>query len=548
MKGLAQIIGKRWSSLSIAKKLYVVVGIMAFLIAGELLILEFSMTTLSAVRAFVGGEGLWSKAQKDSAISLLRYELTRDEQDFQAFLDALKIPEGDHLARISLEKPVPDRESARQGFLAGNIHPDDIDPMIDLILRFSNVSYLKRAIAAWTEADLVLSEFKAAANEYRRLLHEPNPDREKIRSVRATLSTLNERLTELETQFSDELGAGSRWMEGVIISLLFLAVLAVECIGLTLTFLTSRSISRRLENISDTAKAIGEGDFTRRAVADSNDEIGRVALAVNQMGGLLEHSYADLNRRVEERTRELANAVKSRDEFLSIASHELKTPLTALQLQLQALRLLISANGEGPAVSPQKLQGLIDTSEKRIRKLSELIDMLLDISRIEGGKLKLELTEVNLTDAVKDVLALFSEQIAQAKCVLSCEIDENVRGHWDRFRLEQVITNLLSNALKYGASKPIEIKLTRESGDAVLRVRDHGIGVRPEDKLRIFNRFERCASSQNFSGLGLGLYISKQILDLHGGQIDVDSGSGHGSTFTVKLPLREPGDEKGASA
>jgi len=156
----------RWRDLAISKKLLLVVGIMAALILGELLTLRFAMYTLSAARAFVGGEGLWSKSQKNATVSLLRYDRTKDEVDFAAFLSFLEVPEGDHRARLELLKPVPDLEIVRAGFLQGHIHPDDIQPMVDLLRRFYWIQYLARAIEVWTQGDELLAKLKEAGLAY----------------------------------------------------------------------------------------------------------------------------------------------------------------------------------------------------------------------------------------------------------------------------------------------------------------------------------------------------------------------------------------------
>jgi hypothetical protein len=146
----------RWKNVSVVKKLYLVVGIMACLIAGELLILRFAMHTLSAARAFVEGEGSWSKAQKNAIFALQRYGISHEEKDFQIFQDFLKVPEGDHLARIEMAKKNANSEVIRRGFLQGRVHPDDIEPMVALITRFYWISYLSRAIEQWTLGDVMM--------------------------------------------------------------------------------------------------------------------------------------------------------------------------------------------------------------------------------------------------------------------------------------------------------------------------------------------------------------------------------------------------------
>jgi signal transduction histidine kinase len=526
-----------WKDISVSKKLYAVVGIMAVLIVGELFTLSLTMRTLSAVRAFVGGEGLWSKAQKNAALSLMRYASTNDELDYQQFLYELRVPEGDHRARIELEKPHPNMQVIREGFLEGRIHPDDIQLMVELLRRFLWVSHIRRAVDVWTEGDALLEQFKKAGSDFHRT-HE----RARLEEVVA----LNQKLTQVEDEFSKTLGEGSRWLESVIFSLLCLAVLMVESVGLTLTFLTSRSISRGLRDIQSAAEAIGRGQFSRSLKITSRDEIGRLAEAVNHMGALLDQTYRDLEARVQARTHELANAVEARDRFLSIASHELKTPLTALKLQAQVRKKAIS-QGDLSRFTPERLKKMSEDDEKQVNRLTRLVDDMLDISHLNTGKFSVELEEFDLGDLVCEVVERFSLQLHAAGCEVSMNLQPGVRGMWDHYRLEQVMVNLLTNAMKYGAGKPVDICLKVEDGMARLSVRDHGIGIATEDQQRIFEQFERAVSSRDFSGLGLGLYIVKRIVEEHRGLVAVRSQVGAGAEFDVRIPCKQPDSSKTAT-
>lgn len=231
---------------------------------------------------------------------------------------------------------------------------------------------------------------------------------------------------------------------------------------------------------------------------------------------------------------EAQEAVRARDEFLSIASHELRTPLTPLQLHLQSLkRTLATASPEG--LSVETLASKVAVAERQEKRLSRLVSELLDISRIRLGRLELRPEEVDLPSVVSEVLAQYRVELAQAGCTVNVNAPETLHGQWDRTRIEQVVTNLLTNAVRYGHGKPIDITLARDGEAVRLVVRDHGIGIAPEDQQRIFERFER-ASSRNFGGLGLGLYIARQIVEAHGGTIHVSSELGVGSSFTVELP------------
>jgi signal transduction histidine kinase len=515
---------------------------MAVLIACELLTLRFAMRTLSAVRAFVDGEGNWSKAQKDAAFSLQRYALTGNEAEYQSFLTHLKIPEGDHLARMELMKPDFNLEVVRAGFVQGRVHPDDVEPMVNLLRRFYKISYLARAIAAWTQGDALIEEFKGAGDRYHDLLRARGRDQAAIDQVQERIKQLNIELNQVEIEFSSALGAGSRWMEGIVISLLFFAVLLVETIGLTLTFRTTRALSKGLAAANQAASRIGQGDFSVSLPVRSEDEIGQLARSINQMKELLERSYRELESRVETRTLELktmavenarlyaeaASAVEMRDEFFSIAAHELKTPLTALNLQLQLLarRYKTPDNGE-----------LLEASLRQSHRLAALSAELMDLTHIRLGKLVINRENCDLASVVQDVARNFGPEAARASCSLEVSSQGPALGRFDVARMSQVATNLISNAIKYGSGKPIQVEVSLQGQVARLVVRDHGQGIAPEDQARVFERFERAAGNEpRVSGLGLGLYITRQIVEQHGGKISVESRIGQGSVFTVELP------------
>jgi PAS domain S-box-containing protein len=232
----------------------------------------------------------------------------------------------------------------------------------------------------------------------------------------------------------------------------------------------------------------------------------------------------------------LHKAVAHRDDFLSVASHELRTPLTSLKLELANLSRL-AKRGEAAFADRFKLK--VDKLQTQAERLHRLIDELLDVSRISAGRLELSIEDVDLSQVAADVGQRFVAEAARVGSSLAVQVSGPVIGRWDRNRLEQVVTNLLSNALKYGDCKPVEIAVEMEDGRARLIVRDQGLGIAPHDQRRIFGRFERAASSRNFGGIGLGLWIVHQIVDALGGSVWVESQLGAGSTFVVDLPREQ---------
>lgn len=238
-------------------------------------------------------------------------------------------------------------------------------------------------------------------------------------------------------------------------------------------------------------------------------------------------------RRLESALADLRDAVATRDEFLSIASHELKTPLTPLQLQLDSLRLVLDKAG----VSDERTTGKLEQASRQTARLTRLVENLFDVSRITRFRLDLELEEVDLGDLVQEVASRYADEARRVGCTLDIHAPPSVVGRWDRLRLEQLISILVSNAIKYGPGKPVEIRVEGADETAQLSVRDYGIGIAEADLSRIFERFERAVSARHYGGLGLGLYIARQIVDAHAGTIAVSSSPGTGATFTVAIPF-----------
>lgn len=229
-------------------------------------------------------------------------------------------------------------------------------------------------------------------------------------------------------------------------------------------------------------------------------------------------------------------AVETRDEFMSVASHELKTPLTSLKLQAQ-IRDRDIRRGNFARFEPGNLPKLVADDEKQLDRLIRLVEDMLDVSRINSGRIEFSFEEFDLRDLVRETTARFAPQFELAGMRLSLSAGGPVLGRWDRFRIEQVLANLLSNALKYGDRKPVDVAVAKQEGEATLSVHDRGLGIAPRDHARIFGQFERAVAGSNISGLGLGLFISRKIVEGHGGAIRVESEVGKGATFSVHLPL-----------
>jgi PAS domain S-box-containing protein len=241
-------------------------------------------------------------------------------------------------------------------------------------------------------------------------------------------------------------------------------------------------------------------------------------------------------QKIETLADELNEALRARDDFLSIASHELKTPLTSLKLRVQLHRKAITL-ALPKATSLPQIESTVAQTERQVTRLTRLVDDMLDVSRIQSGKLSINKQRFDICELMAEVIERMRSQFEAAKIhvpeFVACA---EIFGDWDRMRLEQVLINLLTNAIRYGDGKRIQVGVNSSAGRVALFVRDQGIGIREEMQSIIFNRFERAVGASEISGLGLGLFITRQIVVAHGGTIRVDSEFGKGSTFWVELP------------
>jgi signal transduction histidine kinase len=256
------------------------------------------------------------------------------------------------------------------------------------------------------------------------------------------------------------------------------------------------------------------------------------------------HHIEEMSKKLEEerllseieRERRLSNervqAIRARDEFISIASHELRTPLTPLTLRVQSLK---------QAIEQLDREQLLETTAKiegYVRRLTRLVDTLLDVSRVTHGRLQLQLTEFELSELVREVAGGLDGESTRAGSTISIHAAGPVEGRWDRARLEQIFTNLLTNAIKYGLGKPIDVTLNKHGSNAEITVKDRGIGIAADDQERVFERFERAVPPTHFGGFGLGLWIVRHLVEAHHGVIRLESSPTQGTTVFLSLPLR----------
>jgi signal transduction histidine kinase len=301
------------------------------------------------------------------------------------------------------------------------------------------------------------------------------------------------------------------------------ALIAIA-LGALFALLLSRTINRQLLLLFQGAQRFSQNQLKKPIPVVTENEIGTVTRAFNEA-----------MRKVDQQQEDLRQAVSARDEFFSVASHELKTPITSLKLRLHLMEKQLDGISKEEGT---KLGRSLQLAGKQVDRLVTLMNKLLDVSRVRSGKLDPSREEFDLSVAMEELIEQCAPDFEAAGCEPQVEIEPGIVGCWDRLRIEQVVLNLISNALKYAPGSPVRFALKREEGNAVLSVRDRGIGIPLNQQERIFDPFERIVDCREVTGLGLGLFIAKEIVTAHRGRILLKSASGEGSEFTVVLPDR----------
>ncbi len=279
------------------------------------------------------------------------------------------------------------------------------------------------------------------------------------------------------------------------------------------------------------------------SAAPIRDSSGSVVALTSVIQNITERKRAERERdalleREHEGRLDAERTTRMRDDFLSIASHELRTPITPIKLHMQMMKRQIERLPVNSIPGQQALLKSVSLSERENDHLSHLIDDLLDVTRISAGRLMINRSKVDLVDLIHEALELLRPEFTKARAPVSLHVrSPKIIGHWDPDRIRQIVFNLLTNAIKYGSQKPIEVEVSEVDRKALLSVRDYGIGIAKENQEKIFDRFERVAPITSYGGLGLGLFISKEIAISHAGMIHVKSELQQGSTFTLELPL-----------
>jgi signal transduction histidine kinase len=465
--------------LSVQNKFFIIIGLMVALLVLGLGQLSFGMKVVSSIRAYVGGEGLWSKTQKEAVNSLIAYSVSFNESDYQSFVALLQVPLGDKQARLELEKKLPNIDIAHQGFIFGGNNAADVDDMIFLYRQFRHVSYMSNAIDIWTEGDAGISELmQVGENMHAVISASSDPAQQEMRSLQimplvARVYQIDQKLTLLENRFSATLGEGSRSIRRV----LFWVAFVLTCIfGAAVLF---------------------------------------VILLIKKM---------------------LIQVDVAKTEFVSLASHQLKTPLTTIGWYAEML-----AAGRGGELT-SKARAYVEKIFHNNQRMVALVNSLLNVSRIEMGTLIIFPEPISIVKIADNVLEELFLAIEIKALKINKLYDKNTPLIFaDPQLVRIVLQNLLSNAVKYTQKNgKIFVVIKKQAENIHITISDTGCGIPAYQQQQIFTKLFRAdnAKAIETNGSGLGLYIVKAIIDQTGGKIWFESAENKGTNFNITLPIK----------
>jgi signal transduction histidine kinase/AmiR/NasT family two-component response regulator len=532
-----------YRDLPIARRLSLITVIFAFFLIALAVATIVALELLSSSRAYVGGEGLYSKAQKDAIYYLVRYADSHSEEEYESFLRAIKVPLADRKARLELEKADADFGIIAQALIDGRNHPEDVRAMIR-VFKLRNIgSNIDKAIGIWAEADDYIIKIKELGDKLHVAVSEGRATAEKTRFILDELDAANRKLMSLEDGFSMAFGEAARQIKKNLMYFMLLIFTLSLTAGALMTFLISANIRKKIVLLKEGAARVAQSNYGEKIGLESENEFGRLAAAFN----IMSQRCLEARKGLEQKNKELLSAneevkkacdsalaaTRLKSAFLANMSHEIRTPMTAV---IGFADMLLDTDLDENQID------YVKTITASGESLLSLIDDILDFSKIEAGLLVFEQIDFDPKPIAYDVCNMLRPRIEPKPIELLCHIGDNlpslVRG--DPKRLRQVLLNLLDNAAKFTESGEIELGLDMEKegagGKSVklhATVRDTGIGI-PKDKLHIiFDSFRQADTSttRKFGGTGLGLAICKQIVNLGHGDIRAESEVGKGSTF-----------------
>ena len=507
--------GSRWlRDLPVRRKLALLVGILALNLAVVIFLGILGMNLLSDVRAYVGGEGLWAKAQKDAVYDLAQFAHSRRESDYLSYLDHLQVPLGDHAARLELSKARPDLAVSDRGFLQGHNHPADVRGMATLFRRFHRFRHIEHAIRVWTEADATMLELQQLGGSYHALSLAERSKPARVQAFIRDLNEINGRLTLLENEFSLTMGEAARWARSLLEWVMILGSLSLALLSLGIAYYFSRTIVTGITRIADASSRTAGGDLSAHVNLHSADELGQLAESFNAM------------------TASLAHMDQLKTDFVSTVSHELRTPLTLILAPLESLL----AKDYGQLASGQA--AVLETMDNNARRLLQMVNGLLDFSKLQAGKMPLERAPTDVVNLTRSLLKDLEPALDRKGLKLDLDLPaEALVLDLDPYLYQRILFNLLSNAMKFTPSGgDLGVALSYEEPRLRFSVRDNGIGISAADAKNLFKKFSQAeaSSTRRFEGTGLGLALVRECAQLLGGDVSLDSTPGKGSTFHVE--------------
>jgi signal transduction histidine kinase len=476
--------------------LYSIAGVFIAIVAVLVVLQQERALILADVRAYVGGEGLYSKGQKRAVIQLLLYARSGSQVHWSEYEKALTVPLGDRDARLELLRPDPDIGRAAEAFVRGGNHPLEAERMARFFLRFQDVSYVAEAIRIWSEGDREIAQLQALGAALRQLIEHDKAPPVALDGLLSEIMATDARLTVLEDRFSSTLSEGARF----ILSVTQYLMLALAAVLLGVGWLYAMRVTR-------------EARLAEAALRASEEHVR----------GLNEH----LERRVQTRTGELARSNRELESFNYSVSHDLRAPLGVISCFATVLR------SDYAGQLPDEARKYLAHIEHNAAQMTKLIDDMLEFSRM--GRVVLTRTPVRMRALVDDVVRQLQQPDSRTRPI----VGELPPAVGDANLLRQVWHNLIGNALKFSgkaAGPRVEIGHAHTAEGAAYYVRDNGAGFDMKHAAKLFGVFERLHAPAEFEGTGIGLAIAKRVVDLHGGRIWAHAEPGRGATFWFTLP------------
>jgi len=495
------------------------IGILMFMSAS-------AMEILSGTRAYVGGEGLWSKSQKVATYRLARYVMDGQEADYREYEKFIAVPLGDSQARRELIKSgFFQREIVKQGFIQGRNHPDDIPIMTAMVRWFPGMYPIKDVLHIWAEGDRCIAQLQAVADEIRADMRRGSVSPTRKKHYIQKIEAIDAELMPLEDAFSFTLGTGARWLKRNV--LWGMVGLTALMIWMTIA-IASRIIQRlcgNIEELRSTAVRVGSGDYSTPLHSDSRNEMGEL---FHSFQAMIEKRQ-DNEKQILMLNEQLRHHVQDLEDFAYSIAHDLRTPLRSLDGYAALLRDDLRQH-----LDPET-SGYIQRIREKAQTMGNLIDDLLRLSRL--SRTEMQTTHIPMESMVRELFQEMVSGIANRRIRWTVSPMPSIAG--DQPLIRQVWTNLIANALKFSRTRDvseIEAGGALEDKQAVYFIRDNGVGfdMRYADKL--FGVFQRLHGQNEFEGTGAGLSIVRRIVERHGGRAWAQARLNEGATFYFSIP------------